>query len=582
MTDKNKQIGISKIALTNFQVFSERVEIPIEKITLLFGPNSAGKSAIGDALDIIKMIRTSKTMSGTRTTIGLDPRFESIVGNLSLENKFFLEKLKSCWRKSGVPARYTQLMRIEVERNVSVDGSGGIFLKGLEENNIDIVTVEESFIFFIHEDDFVETLEESGSIKLIYELSIEKELMLSYEEYSGTAQLNCAHKLISPLDFSYYFHADENRIDMADGSSSAFRQSKDDFVIASYINSVISFSGTEGFSLRGNAYSSVSNFHSVVADYAKNKIAYVKAFDIFSKKLQEVLFSVWWCEDGWISSREINFKGRYSPTTGMVDASRKTPTMRDLFVCSKNVRSSFLIESKIDISPSNSYIKHIENDRTLQRVNYFLSTQLFIDKGYYIGSESEYIEKNFETIIDIDEPLEEEEGRLTFTQFYLADHTGTKFHFDEVGSGLGYVFPVLCVLAQSEYSFVIIQQPELHLHPALQAAMGDVVIESSDYKTKWEFDGRFMEESLTKTIVIETHSEHLLLRILKRIRQTHLHASIAPDLKINADDVCVLYFNPLPDGTTTVKRLRITEDGEFMDRWPRGFFGERDQELLDE
>jgi predicted ATPase len=82
--------------------------------------------------------------------------------------------------------------------------------------------------------------------------------------------------------------------------------------------------------------------------------------------------------------------------------------------------------------------------------------------------------------------------------------------------------------------------------------------------------------------LIETHSEHLLLRILKRVRQTHLKVAIAQELKINAEDVCVLYFDPSPDGTTAVKRLRITEDGEFMDRWPRGFFGERDQELLDE
>ena len=97
--------------------------------------------------------------------------------------------------------------------------------------------------------------------------------------------------------------------------------------------------------------------------------------------------------------------------------------------------------------------------------------------------------------------------------------------------------------------------------------MGDVFIEAN---------------ALGKQILIETHSEHLLLRILKRIRQTHLQVDIAQELKIRAEDVCVLYFDPSPDGTTTVKRLRITEDGEFMDRWPRGFFGERDQELLDE
>ena len=85
-----------------------------------------------------------------------------------------------------------------------------------------------------------------------------------------------------------------------------------------------------------------------------------------------------------------------------------------------------------------------------------------------------------------------------------------------------------------------------------------------------------------KQVLVETHSEHLLLRILKRVRQTHLQAHIAPELKITADDVCVLYFDPSPDGATTVKRLRISEDGEFMDRWPRGFFAERDQELFDE
>ena len=101
----------------------------------------------------------------------------------------------------------------------------------------------------------------------------------------------------------------------------------------------------------------------------------------------------------------------------------------------------------------------------------------------------------------------------------------------------------------------------------MQAALGDAFIESS---------------GPVKQIFVETHSEHLLLRLLKRIRQTHLDVAIAPELRLHADDLCVLYFDPSIDGTTKVKRLRITEDGEFMDRWPRGFFGERDLELFDE
>lgn len=177
----------------------------------------------------------------------------------------------------------------------------------------------------------------------------------------------------------------------------------------------------------------------------------------------------------------------------------------------------------------------------------------------------------------------------------LIDKAGRTTSFEDVGTGISCLIPVLAALHEIS-SFI--QQPELHLHPALQAALGDICIEafqsSASFVQKSKFpafgirynamiDKANMDARRGSTRhMVETHSEHLLLRVLKRIRQTHLQINIAPELKINADDVCVLYFNPLPDGTTAVKRLRITEDGEFMDRWPRGFFAERDQELFDE
>ena len=202
-------------------------------------------------------------------------------------------------------------------------------------------------------------------------------------------------------------------------------------------------------------------------------------------------------------------------------------------------------------------------------VNRALSDHLFIEHGYRLDFDYRLLmsKANSRAAIDGYELDTSEFGFLV--ELFLRDGKGRKHLFEDVGSGLGYLLPVLCAVFERRgwCSTCFIQQPELHIHPALQAAMGDVFIEGS-------------EED--RQVLIETHSEHLLLRILKRIRQTHLQATIAPELKINADDVCVLYFDPSPDGTTTVKRLRITEDGEFMDRWPRGFFAERDQELLDE
>ena len=84
------------------------------------------------------------------------------------------------------------------------------------------------------------------------------------------------------------------------------------------------------------------------------------------------------------------------------------------------------------------------------------------------------------------------------------------------------------------------------------------------------------------TLIVETPSEHLLLRVLKRVRQRPAGTKIPEQLRIASDEVTVLYFNPLPDGTSEVKYLRVSRDGDFMDRWPRGFFEERDRELFDE
>ena len=126
---------------------------------------------------------------------------------------------------------------------------------------------------------------------------------------------------------------------------------------------------------------------------------------------------------------------------------------------------------------------------------------------------------------------------------------------------MGYVLPVLAALASSRMTFI--QQPELHLHPALQAELADALIS---------------EAGEARQDIVETHSEHLLLRLLRRVRQGQSHALPALD----SNDLVVLYVNPGMDGTSKVSQLRISPDGDFIDRWPRGFFEERWKDLFDE
>src|SRR2546427_12376514 len=77
----------------------------------------------------------------------------------------------------------------------------------------------------------------------------------------------------------------------------------------------------------------------------------------------------------------------------------------------------------------------------------------------------------------------------------------------DVGIGISQVLPVLVEAYGAENQIITIEQPEIHLHPALQAELGDVFITSALGDQR-------------NTFILETHSEHLILRIMRRMRET--------------------------------------------------------------
>ena len=142
---------------------------------------------------------------------------------------------------------------------------------------------------------------------------------------------------------------------------------------------------------------------------------------------------------------------------------------------------------------------------------------------------------------------------------YLRTEAGHRVEFEDVGTGVSQLIPVLVALY---YGDCVVHQPELHLHPALQSVLGDVLSERPQHALA----------------IVESHSEHLLIRILRRVREAadsnHPHR-----FEIAHDKVCVLYFRKSEDGESQVFHLRINALGEFIDRWPDGFFSERDEDL---
>jgi hypothetical protein len=141
----------------------------------------------------------------------------------------------------------------------------------------------------------------------------------------------------------------------------------------------------------------------------------------------------------------------------------------------------------------------------------------------------------------------------------IDQRTNTVVTHRDVGIGISQVLPVLVMAYGSQGKLLAMEQPEIHLHPALQAELADVFIDAALGPRK-------------NTFILETHSEHLILRLMRRMRETYQGkvTSVSP---VTPSDVSVLYVEP--DGTRSIVReMPLNELGELVKSWPGGFFEE--------
>lgn len=181
----------------------------------------------------------------------------------------------------------------------------------------------------------------------------------------------------------------------------------------------------------------------------------------------------------------------------------------------------------------------------------------------------------FERGLDEDDIGELQEFYLslaTRTEIALRDfEKGILVAPGDVGVGISQMVPVLVASLRKQDGVLGIEQPELHVHPAIQVGMGDLFIKATTTDKDRLTSG--------KTLIIETHSEHIMLRLLRRVRE-QTEGEIPPGvLGLKPEDLSVIYVESDVKGVR-FKPLRVTPDGDFLDRWPQGFFDERTEELF--
>jgi predicted ATPase len=125
----------------------------------------------------------------------------------------------------------------------------------------------------------------------------------------------------------------------------------------------------------------------------------------------------------------------------------------------------------------------------------------------------------------------------------------------DIGFGVSQVLPVVVqAFYAATHSTVLMEQPEIHLHPAVQASLADLLIAAISAR----------EESSSRDVqlVVESHSEHLLRRLQRRVAEE----------KLSEHDVALYFCYAGPNGSA-IDRLEVDTYGDILN-WPPDFFGD--------
>lgn len=137
---------------------------------------------------------------------------------------------------------------------------------------------------------------------------------------------------------------------------------------------------------------------------------------------------------------------------------------------------------------------------------------------------------------------------------------GTEVKITDIGFGVSQVLPAI---VQTFYcppgSTVWMEQPEIHLHPQVQAELADIFITG--------INARENGKPRNVQLIVESHSEHFLNRLQRRIAE-----------QVVSPDQVAIYFARRVGASTEFEPLRLNKYGD-IENWPENFFGDEMADL---
>lgn len=158
-----------------------------------------------------------------------------------------------------------------------------------------------------------------------------------------------------------------------------------------------------------------------------------------------------------------------------------------------------------------------------------------------------WLDKKFKIVHDLE--IEDIDKSKTIKSLVAKTvRKGPAINLSSMGCGISQIVPIIIqTLNLPKGGCLIVEQPEIHLHPKAQADLADLFIQSSKEN---------------KQFIIETHSEHFILRIRRRIAES----------KIDPSKVKLFFMQRKGEGIE-IEQCSFKDNGHF-EKWPKGFFEE--------
>jgi hypothetical protein len=534
---------ITSISIENFKGIGERITIPLRPITLLFGKNSDGKSTILQAMHYAREILQNRNPSPDRTIIGGDTidlgGFENLVHN----------------------HQTTESIMLEFEVDLDGDGLAPFpvastyteHVYGLDEDADKLSAVKRVSIGLKTE------LAHGQAVISLYRVGLDGEHLADIQIVGRDAcvtDFNEDHPIFAAPDDA---DGDDDLSVRAFGAWAGLQDSSGWVQLEGMPSCMPDLNGA--FPLLGGSM--------VIPDEVEDSSSsmYEDDANLFWIFLSRVLV-----RSGQALLRELTGMRYLGPIRTIPPRGHRTPLTPDdsRWSCGFGAWDAMRRSNALTERVSEYIQERLELGYSIRRENCVLldadgptMAELRMIAARYDEYDAAYFQAN------VLEPIEK---LLRQPSLHLRDIINeVDVEPADIGVGVSQVIPVVVGAIAStadagRCSIFAVEQPELHVHPRIQCNLGDVFAGEAG-----KSDGR--------VFLIETHSEHLILRLLRRIRETTENELPPGKPALTPEQVAVYFVEGGPDGMK-VTEIPVAPDGDFTKQWPQGFFPERVEELM--